>query len=765
MSLLAPVANFAFRRRHALLVAFFLLFVGAGLYGRGTAKELVGGGFEDLNSESARADQKLDDRFGLGTPDLVVAYSHERLAVSDPEFEQLLAPALTRMKLVPGVARVATPYGPNPDALVSNDGHTAVVTIRLAGKQRAVQAAYQALEPQLRVAGLDTLLGGTIPGAHQAQEAAEADLARAELITLPLVAILLIVFFRGLVVASLPLLIGGFSVATALACVRLLTHFTDVSVFALNIVTFVGLGVAIDYSLFMASRFRDELAAGVTVERAIQHTLQTAGRTIGYSGGAVAVSLLAMMVFPLMLLRSVAIAGSLVVIMSLIGTLVFLPALLAVLGRRIEWLSFGRPHNVEQAPRFWHKVATTVMRAPVLVTVLVTGLLVVLGLPFLHIKPSVSGASVLPEEAEARKVAELVESPRFPAHATGPVEIVASVRGSTDVLTTKSLEAVGTYVQKVERVPHVQRVDAVVYGASGRTPEQLVQALSGPYASTLRTRLGQIVNGGDTALRVTLDVAPTSDEATTALKTIRGLHVPEVSTLVTSPAARLLDLQHSLGANMPYALIIICLSTFVVLFLAFGSVVMPIKAILMNVLSLTASFGALVWIFQEGRFESLLRFKSPGSIELTIPVVMFSVVFGLAMDYELFLLSRIREAYDRTHDTHQSVTIGLERTAQIITRAALLLVAVMIGFASADMLLVKELGVGMAIAVIVDATIVRALLVPATMQLLGHHNWWAPAPLARLWRRMHLGVDERSPEELDEEAAALAARPSQVPSH
>jgi trehalose monomycolate/heme transporter len=771
MSLLAPVAHFAFRRRVALLVVFFALFAAAGLYGRGAASQLVGGGFEDPNSESARANAKLDERFGLGTPDVVVAYSHERLRVSDPAFEQLLSPALARMRAVPGVARVATPYGPAADALVSNDGRIAIVTVRLSGTPRAVQASYDALEPKLRVPGLSSQLGGSIPGAQQAQEAAERDLTRAELITLPLVAILLIVFFRGLVVASLPLLIGGFSVATALACVRLLTHFTDVSIFALNIVTFVGLGVAIDYSLFMASRFRDELAAGVDVERAIKHTLQTAGRTIGYSGGAVAVSLLAMTVFPLMLLRSVAVAGSVVVLMSLIGTLVFLPALLAVLGHRIEWLSFGKPHKGESAPAFWHKVATAVMRAPVLVTVLVTGLLVVLGLPFLHIKPSVSGSSVLPEEAEARKVAELIESPRFPAHAAGPVEIVASVQagGKADVFTRANLDAIGTYVQKVQRVPHVERIDAVVYGASNRSPEQLLQALQGPYAATLRGRLAQIVQGGDTALRVTLDVPPTSDEATEALRSIRAVRVADVRAQVTSPAARLIDLQHSLGKSMPYALVIICMSTFVVLFLAFGSVIMPIKAILMNVLSLTASFGGLVWIFQEGRFESLLRFKSPGTIELTIPILMFAVVFGLAMDYELFLLSRIREAYDKTQDTHQSVTIGLERTAQIITRAALLLVAVMVGFASADMLLVKEMGVGMAIAVIVDATIVRALLVPATMQLLGHYNWWAPAPLARLWQRMHLGVDERGPDELAEaakqDAAAAAARPSELPIH
>ena len=763
MSLLAPVAAFAYRRRVSLLVLFFALFVGAGLYGRGTAAELVGGGFEDPGSESARADHKLDERFGLGTPDVVVSYSHATLRASDPAFEQLLAPTLARIRKVPGVSRVGTPYGPTPDALVSHDGHTVVSTIRLSGSSRAVQASYDAVEPLLRAPGLETLLGGAIPGARQAQEAAESDLSRAELITLPLVALLLVVFFRGLVVASLPLLIGGFSVATALACVRLLTHVTDVSVFALNIVTFVGLGVAIDYSLFMTSRFRDELSAGVSVENAVAHTLQTAGRTIGYSGGAVAVSLLAMSVFPLMLLRSVAIAGSLVVLMSLLGTLVFLPALLAVLGPRVEWLSFGKKQDREQAPVFWHRVATAVMKKPVLFTVMVTGLLVVLGLPFLQIKPSVSGASVLPEEAEARKVAELVESPRFPQHSSAPVQIVASTPG--DMFSLPSLRALGSYVQALEKIPHVARVDSAVFGASGRSPEQLMDALAGPYGAVTRTRLAPLVNGHDAALRVALDVPPTSDEASATVKAIRATHVPNVLTLSTSPAARVLDLQHSLGSRMGYALVIICLATFVVLFLAFGSVIMPIKAILMNVLSLTASFGALVWIFQEGRFESLLRFKSPGSIELTIPVVMFAVVFGLAMDYELFLLSRIREEYDRHHDTHRSVTVGLERTAQIITRAALLLVAVMIGFASADMLLVKELGVGMAIAVIVDATIVRALLVPATMQLLGHYNWWAPGPLARWWKRMHLGVDERTPEQLDAEHAAHAKdRPSVMPS-
>ncbi len=798
MSLLEPVAVFAYRSRRALLMAFFALFACAGLYGRGVASKLVAGGFEDPHSESARADALLDESFALGTPDVAVAYSHPAgLEVGDPDFERLLRPALARMQSVPGVERVGTPYDAKADALVSRDRRIAVVTIRLAGSGHAAQASYDALAPHLRVAGLESLVGGAQPAARQAQAAAEHDLARAERVTLPLVGVLLVVFFRGLVVAALPLLIGGFSVAAALACVRLLTHITDVSIFALNIVTFVGLGVAIDYSLFMASRFRDELALGGSVERAVVHTLRSAGRTIGYSGGAVTVSLLAMAVFPLMLLRSVAIAGSLVVLMSLLGTLLFLPALLAALGPRIEWLSFqsksARAREIsserateahprqrtvalasdlrarqvaEGAPVFWRHVANAVMRAPWTVTLLVTAALIVLGLPFRHIRASVSGASVLPEEAEARQVAELLDSPRFPAHESSAIEVFATfdasessqragaagagaqARGSS-VWSEAALRALAEYADRLARVPHAVRVDAPAGGSSGRTGEALSAALAGPQAALVRAQLAPLLNERAAALRVALDVSPNSEEAKAAVRALRAIHVPGLTGLAASPAARVLDLQHALGVRMPYALAIICLATFVVLFLAFGSVVMPIKAILMNVLSLSASFGALVWIFQEGRLQTVLRFASPGTIELTIPVVMFAVVFGLAMDYELFLLSRVREAYDETHDTHQSVTIGLERTAQIITRAALLLVAVMAGFASADMLLVKELGVGMAIAVIVDATIVRALLVPATMQLLGRYNWWAPRPLARAWSRLHLGIDERQPRELE----------------
>jgi RND superfamily putative drug exporter len=753
------LAGLAYRRKGTILIVLTALTVLAVLYGRGTARSLVAGGFVDPNSESSRADVLLEERFRLGTPDLLVSYEHDRLKVEDPAFREHLEGMLQRLRADSGVERVSSPYGARPDAIVSKDRHVAIISVRFRERGQEAEDSYDRVLPKLSAPGLEHRVGGAIPAARQAQEAAEKDLVRAELITLPLVAVLLVVFFRGVVVALLPLLVGGFAVAQALALIRLLTHFGDVSIFAMNIVTFVGLGVAIDYSLFMTARFRDELTHGKSVEQAIERTLQTSGRTIAYSGAAVAVSLMALFVFPLMLLRSVALAGSLVVLMSLVGALVLLPAMLALLGPRIEWLRIGRRRSENHQSHAWARIAEVVMRWPVAVTLAVTVLLVVLGLPFLRVKPAVAGASALPEGADARLVAELLQSDRFPAEVAEPVQIFAHL--PEPALSDAGLQRVEQYVSRLRKLSHVQRIDAVVGGDRAPPRQALLAGLSSPGAEQLRGELKQLARARDAVIRVGLSVEPTSDEAERTVRAIRTLKMEHAQTYVTSPAARVRDLKHALFARMPWALGLIGLSTFVVLFMAFGSIVMPIKAILMNILSLTASFGALVFIFQDGRFERLLDFRSPGEIEMTVPVVMFAVVFGLAMDYELFLLSRIREFYELTGDTRTSVARGLERTGQLITRAALLLVAVMVGFISADMLLVKEMGVGMAVAVIVDATIVRALLVPASMRLLGAYNWWAPRPLRAFWERLHLAVDE-SEDEDEEEPIPGSTQPSHV---
>lgn len=738
MHVLRPLARLTHRWRWIVLGVFAALLVAGEVYGAGAGEVLAGGGFTDPNSESVRAQRALEDTFGVRQPDVVVVYSHPSATYRDPQFAGPLRAVLARLRDAEGVDRVTSPYQAGGEGLVSEDGRAVMITLELAGTDAVEKEAHFArLEPSLDARGLTTLAGGPVPLDRQAQQAAADDLRRGELITIPILAILLIVFFRGVVAAALPMAIGIFAIGGALSCIRLLAHVTDVSIFAMNIVVFIGLGVAVDYSLFVTSRFREELAAGQTVPAAVEHTMQTAGRTVAYSGLVVAVSMLGMLAFPVVLLRSVAISGALVVAMTLLATLVFLPAGLAVLGHRIEWLRIGR-QDAARRGRGWRRLANLVMRAPIAVTATTSALLLLLGTPFLRMEQVVGGAGTLPTRAEAREVAEMLESGRFPAARRSTLTVVLST--DAQVLSREGLRAVTRYADAVAELPGVERVQAVA-GAGAPLSSAEVLAMRGALPRELRA----VVRGDQTIVRVIGSDPPSSDEAMELVRAVRGVEVPGASALVGGQAAQRVDLASTIERGLPWAIGAICLVTFVVLFLAFGSVVMPLKAIAMNVLSLTASFGALVWIFQDGRFERLLGYESTGTIELTIPVVMFAVMFGLAMDYELFLLSRIREEYDRHEDTRASVAFGIEHTGTIITRAALLLVAVMLGFVAADMLLIKELGVGMIVAIVVDVTIVRGLLVPATMQLLGHYNWWAPGPLARWWCRTGIGVDESPP--------------------
>ncbi len=735
MNLLRPVARFAHRHRWPTSVAFLALIAITLAYGIGATSTLTTGGFEDPGSESAEAARVLEETFGQRSPDVVVMYSSASANYRDPAFRDRVRPVLERLAATPEVEDLASPYGSAGPALVSRDGHAVLVTFALRGDPAQQQETYRRLEPTLRPTGLRTRMGGAVPSNDQAQGAAARDLERGEWIALPIVAVLLVIFFRGVVAAAVPLLVGAFAVGAALSWIRLLAGVTEVSIFAVDIVSFVGLGIAIDYSLFLTSRFREELRAGCTVSSAVERSLGTAGRTIAYSGLIVGISLLGLLAFPIVLLRSVAIAGLLVVAMALVATLVFLPAVLAALGSRIEWLRIGRARP-PAGRGHWQRLARFVMRAPISITVLTTALLLLLGAPFLRLEESVGGPGILPPSAEGREVAEALASPRFPAGRASPIPVV--VVTDEPVLTQSGLEALERYADDIASLPGVTHVDAVVGGGSPRTVAQVLAiAESAPGA------LATGVSGHRTVLSVATR-APTESDAQMHLVTqIRGLEIRGVDrAMVGGASAKNLDLRDAISRRLPAALAFIVVVTFVLLFLAFGSLVMPLKAIVMNVLSLSAGFGALVLIFQDGTLEGVLGYQSTGTVDVTVPVTMFAVLFGLAMDYELFLLSRIREEYDRVQDNAASIAFGIEQSGTIITRAALLLVAVMLGFVTADMLLIKELGVGMIIAIVVDVTIVRGLLVPATMKLLGHYNWWAPGPLSRLWARFGLGREE-----------------------
>jgi RND superfamily putative drug exporter len=514
------------------------------------------------------------------------------------------------------------------------------------------------------------------------------------------------VIFGGLVAASLPLVIGGVAILGAFTMLRVLSLVTDVSIFAVNIVTFLGLGLAIDYALFIVSRFREELRRDGQVEGALVRTMQTAGRTVAFSGITVAVSLASLLFFPQNFLRSMGFGGMAAVLVAMVGALTVLPALLAVLGRRVDSVRIPMPFRRRRATAAadrdadhgaWSRVAHSVMRRPVVYVGATVVLLLALGAPFLRIAFGGVDARVLPEGTPSRTVSESLQRD-FTGASTSPIEVV---------VTGADPAALGSYVESLRAVPGVAGAD--VTGQAGET-----------------TRISLRYAGEATA------------DATQDLVTaVRDVPVPSgADVLVGGETAALVDLLGSLGATLPWMALFVVAVTGVLLFLAFGSVVLPVKAVVMNILSLAATFGAVVWIFQDGNLSGLLGFTSTGTIEATQPILILALAFGLSMDYEVFLLSRIREQWDRTGDNAQAVATGLQRSGKIITSAALLLVVVIGAFSTSGITFLKMIGVGMVVAIVIDATIVRALLVPATMRLLGNANWYAPKPLLRLYDRI-----------------------------
>ena len=534
--------------------------------------------------------------------------------------------------------------------------------------------------------------------------------------------VLLVVIFGSVAAASLPLAIGVTAILGAFTALRAFTLVTDVSVFSINVITILGLGLAIDYGLFMVSRFREELAHGLSTEDAVVRTMATAGRTVAISGLTVAISLAGLLIFPQVFLRSMGFGGMAAVLVAMVAALTLLPALLAVLGPRVDALSVrrlpwrrGRPARppVEAGHGAWARIARSVMRRPVLYAVSIVALLLVLGLPFLRVAFGGVDARVLPAGTESRVVAETVDRD-FSRNAASPIEAVVTLPAPAD--STAGRAALGSWVASARTVPGVTSAE-----------------VTGTAATTARVSLGY-------------DADPISAEARELVQRVRDLPAPPGgAVLVGGQTAELVDLLDSVGGLLPWMGLIVVGTTFVLLFLAFGSVVVPVKAVVMNVLSLSASFGAIVWIFQDGNLSGLLDFTPTGTLEATQPILVLAIVFGLSMDYEVFLMSRIKEQYDLTGDNTEAVATGLQRTGRIITSAALLLIVVIGAFSLSGITFIKLIGVAMIIAILLDASVVRVLLVPATMRLLGRANWWAPAPLRRWHDRFGFSESGRGP--------------------
>ncbi|MER5791881.1 MMPL family transporter [Streptomyces sp. NPDC001980] len=713
------------RPRLSLLLALVITAL-AVLAGSGVADRLGSGGWEDPAAESTYATKALEREFPDSQPNLLLLVDARGGSVDSPAVAAEAKALATRLSGEKGVIGVGSYWQTKSPSLRAEDGHEALIAARITGDEKAAADTLDRIAPHYRgTHGPVTVkVGGMVAVRSDMQTIIKEDLARAELIALPITLVLLVMVFGSAIAALLPLGIGIVAILGTNAVLRGITSFTDVSVFAMNLTTALGLGLAIDYALFVVRRFREELATGADPLTAVGTTLRTAGRTVLFSALTVAVSLAAMLVFPQYFLRSFAYAGIAVVLLAAAAALILLPAALILLGHRVNSLDLRRAFRRGRESRpagaegtAWARTATLVMRRAPLFAVATTAFLIVLGLPFLGVKFGTADDRQLPAGAESHVVQQHIRD-GFPGNPGGDLEVLAE-GGATRAQYT-------AYKERVAALPEVAGV------------------------------AGPLVKGDAAYFTVQPKGESVDDGAQRLVGELRALDTP-FDTKVTGTAAVLVDSKHAIGVRLPWAAAIIAIVTLLLVFLLTGSVLIPVQAVLLNALSLTAMFGAVVWVFQDGHLSNLLGFTSPGSIETTLPVLMFCVAFGLSMDYGVFLLSRIKEEYDRTGDHERAVRLGLQRTGGLITAAAIILAVVMVAIGTSRVTNTKMLGLGIALAVLMDAMVVRSLLVPAIMRLTGKATWWAPAPLRRFHDRFGLSEGEQDvPQPAGEERHKVA---------
>jgi trehalose monomycolate/heme transporter len=695
------------RRVVLLLGVAFVVFGavwGLGVFGKLSAST----DFTPPDSQSQREANLADQVFGRGGADVVLLYRSTTATVADPAFRAAVYAAIDRVPRA-DLTGVETYWSTRSSSMVSKDQHASYAVLQLTGDSDAArQTTYTNIEKDLQgIPGVS--VGGTDPVMVAINNETTANIGKAEAFAMPVVLILMLLIFGSLVAAAMPLVIGVVAILGSFTVLRLLTMVTTVSTFSTNITTILGLGLGIDYGLFIVTRFREELRRQPDVQSAVARTVATAGRTVAISGVTVAVALTSLMLFPVGLLRSMGYGGVATVAVDVIAALTILPALLAVLGTRVNAVRIRRSAAAPAAVAAsgaWYRIARSVMRRPVVYLVVIVIGLLALGAPFLRIQWGGTDARTLPPQSVIRQVSDALDT-QFPANATAPIELMVSHADPS---------ALPGYLVRIDAIGGVTGAD--VTG----------------------------LKGGTARIDVEYSPATISQQARHIVTEIRDLTPPDGATvLVGGQTAQLVDELSALGAALPWMALLVGLATVVLLFLAFGSVVLPLKAIVMNVLSLSATFGVIVWIFQWGHLSGLLRFTPTGSIDPTMPILMLAIIFGLSMDYEVFLLSRIRELYDQTGDNTAAVAGGLQRTGGMITSLALLLIVVVGAFSASGITFIKLTGVGMIVALVIDASVVRVLLVPAAMRLLGRANWWVPRPLDRLFARFAIREESSDP--------------------
>jgi uncharacterized membrane protein YdfJ with MMPL/SSD domain len=695
-----------FRNRRLVLALAGLGVIIAAIWGTGVFGALQSaGGFAPPDSQSQLEANLAARTFGRGAGDAVVLYTSKIATVRSASYRSAVTGSLSRLPRDRVVA-AQTYWSTGSPQFASANGKVSYAVLVLAGNTDAARIKnFNAIKGNLTAPGLTVQTGGQIPTEAAINKEVTSDIGRAEGISMPVLLILLTVIFGSLAAASLPIAVGVIGIIGSFTALRLLTLVTPVSIYSINITTILGLGLAIDYGLFMVGRFREELNRQPTVEDALARTVATAGRTVVVSGVTVAVALASLMLFPEVFLRSMGYGGVATVLVDMVAALTVLPALLAVLGRRVNALRVRKSvrwPRTEDAAGGWYRLARGVMRRPAVFVVVIVVLLLTLGTPLLKVSWGGTDARALPAVAAPRVVTQTLARD-FPGNVTAPIESLVRFRGLV-AGSSATQSQVAAYVGRLDRVPGV--TSAQVTGVRGDIARIDLAYRPDPLSAQARHLVQQV-----------RAVAPP----------------PGARTYVGGQTAQLVDELGSLSATLPWMALVMAAATFVLLFLAFGSVVLPVKAIAMNLLSLAATFGVVVWIFQEGHLSGLLRFSPTGTLDPTMPILMLAIIFGLSMDYEVFLLSRVRERYDVTANNTESVASGLQRTGGVITSAALLLVIVIGAFSGSGITFIKLMGVGMIVALIVDASIVRVMLVPATMRLLGRANWWAPRPLRSLY--------------------------------
>ena len=768
---------YRFRRPIALLAVVIAL--ASATLATQASSALSAGGWLDADSESATVSARLDTEFGAGKSSVIALFRSATPGAdaTSAAFQGALASSVAGLASEPHVTGIIGYAETGDRRFISTAGDAAYIVIELdVTDEESVDVVDPIRAAIVPPAGYSYQLTGYGPITKDSAEQSEKDLQKAEVVSLPVVALVLILVFASLIAAGMPLLVAGLAIPSSLALIYLVAQQVQMSIFVLNIATMLGLALAIDYSLFIVSRYREELRRGRSVGEAVERAIGTAGKAVAFSGVAVAIGLSGLLLFKAPAIRSIGIAGALVVLCSVVFALTFLPAVLGMLGHRVNALSLrGLRHRfrpvadgveVARTTR-WERVARGVMRRPIAVLVPTLAFLLLLGAPFLRLEQGVPGAEIYPPGVESRDAYVALQTEFAPGETT-PIVILADVTGSpTDPATIKALSDYATTVAAIDGIDRVEGPFTIHDPATGAqlTPGQVAALYALPAGQRppgIDALLTQYVRGSTVRLDAISPLAPSKPEATNLIPIVRTTAAgPGITTQVGGSAAIGHDFLVSQAERAPYAVALTLFASGAILFLLFGSVVLPVKAVIMTLLSITASFGAMVWIFQEGHLSNILNFEPLGYTIAGNPIIMFSVIFGLSMDYEVLLLSRIQEAYRRTGDNTASVAEGLAKTAGVITGAALIMVSVFAAFALADVITIKSIGVGMAIAVAVDATIIRVLLVPATMRLMGKWNWWAPGFLGRFVDR--LGFSHVEDDEGDAGAPAPDATPGAAP--